>query len=198
VTGTQAANNVDLQVHNIQVPQVDYPPVWGNDGVIVNGAQIEAGEVKAMWQNDHLYWAKSVHCGGDMCERLFDIDTKANTAKTTDYHLQGEQMWFGVPGVDAYQNVWMLASSASKQGPVGLALMGTYQGGKAYDAHHILDGKSQFGNNGQLRLGDYTSAAQDPDGSIWMIGMYAADDPNPLNTEGSNAGCRAVHVIPKN
>jgi hypothetical protein len=199
VTGTQAQNNVDLQVHNIQVPNVDYPPVWGSDGVIVNGAQIEAGEVKAMWQNDHLYWAKSVHCGnGDMCERLFDINTKDNTAKTTDYALQGEQMWFGVPGVDAYQNVWMLASSAKKSGPIGLALMGTYQSGKTYTAKHILDGKSQFGNSGQLRLGDYTSAAQDPDGSLWMIGMYAADDPNPMNTEGSNAGCRAVHVIPKN
>lgn len=196
-TGTQAAKNVDLQVHDIQVPNVDYPPVWGNDGVIVNGAQIEAGEVKAMWQNDHLYWAKSVHCGQDMCERLFDIDTKANTAKTTDYHLQGEQMWFGVPGVDMHQNVWMLASTATKQGPVGLALMGTYSSGKAYDPHRILDGKSQFGNSGQLRLGDYTSAAQDPDGSLWLIGMYAASDPNPLNTEDSNAGCRAVHITPK-
>ncbi|HVY25862.1 MAG TPA: hypothetical protein VHB79_04895 [Polyangiaceae bacterium] len=197
VTGTQAAKNVDLQVHDIQVPNVDYPPVWGNDGVIVNGAQIEAGEVKAMWQNDHLYWAKSVHCGADMCERLFDIDTKANTAKTVDYHLQGEQMWFGVPGVDAHQNVWMLASSATKQGPVGLALMGTYASGKTYDPHHIIDGKSQFGNSGQLRLGDYTSAAQDPDGSLWLIGMYAAQDPNPLNTEDSNAGCRAVHITPQ-
>jgi hypothetical protein len=197
VDGTQAAHNVNLQVHDITVPNVDYPPVWGSDGVIVNGAQIEAGEVKAMWQNNHLYWAKSVHCGADMCERLFDINTQDNTAKTTDFSLKGEQMWFGVPGVDAHQNVWMLASSATKQGPVGLALMGVYPSGKIYDAHHILDGQSQFDNNGQLRLGDYTSAAQDPDGSLWMIGMYAAKDPNPLNTEGSNAGCRAVHITPQ-
>ncbi len=197
VEGTQAAKNVNLQVHNITVPNVDYPPVWGSDGVIVNGAQIEAGEVKAMWQNDHLYWAKSVHCGSDMCERLFDINTKDNTAKTTDFPLKGEQMWFGVPGVDAHQNVWMLASAATKQGPVGLALMGVYKSGKIYDAHHILDGQSQFANSGQLRLGDYTSAAQDPDGSLWLIGMYAAKNPNPMNTEGSNSGCRAVHITPK-
>ena len=197
VDGTQAAHNVDLQVHDITVPNVDYPPVWGSDGVIVNGAQIEAGEVKAMWQNDHLYWAKSVHCGTDICERLFDINTKDNTAKTTDFALKGEQMWFGAPGVDAHQNVWMLASTASKQGPVGLALMGLYKSGKLYDAHHILEGQSQFDNSGQLRLGDYTAAAQDPDGSLWLIGMYAAKDPNPMNTEGSNAGCRAVHVKPQ-
>jgi hypothetical protein len=197
VEGTQAAGNVDLQVHDITVPNVDYPPVWGEDGVIVNGAQIEAGEVKAMWQNDHLYWAKSVHCGSDMCERLFDIDTKTNTAKTTDFALNGEQLWFGVPGVDKYQNVWMLSSTASKQGPIGLALMGLYPSGQTLAAHRILDGKSQFDDSGQLRLGDYTSAAQDPDGSLWLIGMYAAQKPNPLNTEGGNAGCRAVHVIPQ-
>jgi hypothetical protein len=197
VEGTQAAHNVDLQVHDITVPKVDYPPVWGSDGVIVNGAQIEAGEVKAMWQNDHLYWAKSVHCGSDMCERLFDINTKDNTAKTTDFALKGEQMWFGVPGVDAHQNVWMLASAATQKGPVGLALMGVYKSGKIYDPHHILEGQSQFDNNGQLRLGDYTSAAQDPDGSLWLIGMYAAKDPNPMNTEGSNSGCRAVHITPQ-
>ena len=197
VDGTQAANNVKLQVHNITIPKINTAPVWGNGGVTVNGAQIEAGEVKAMWQNNHLYWAKTYQCSGSTCTRLFDINTSDNTVKTDDFSLNGEQLWFGVPGVDSHQNVWMLSSSASSAGPIGLAFMGKYASGSLYAPKKILDGKSQFAGSGQLRLGDYTSAAQDPDGSLWLIGMYAATKPNPLNTENSNAGCRVVHVVPQ-
>ncbi len=195
--GTHAANNVKIQVHNITVPKVNAPPLWGNGGVTVNGNSIEAGEVKAMFQNGHIYWAKTTMCNGSTCERLFDIDTATNTAKTHDFSFAGNQLWFGVPGVDKAGNVWMLASSSTTKGPIGLALMGVYNSGSTYDPNTIVMGTAQI-NNGSAttRWGDYYSAAQDPiDGSTWMIGQYGGG-PAKLNPE-SNAGCKVVHVTPQ-
>src|SRR5438552_10660477 len=99
VDGTQAAKNVSLKVHNITIPNVPEAPLWGSGGVSVNGNSIEAGEVKAMFQNGHIYWAKTITCGGSTCERLFDIDTATNKATTHDFSFTNNQIWFGVPGV---------------------------------------------------------------------------------------------------
>ncbi len=194
VDGTHAQNDVQLKMHMITVPSVDsYPFGQSLYAAHVGGSTYENGEVKAMFQNGHIYWAKTVTCGSMLCERLFDIDTAANTAKTTDFDLANNQMWFGVPGVDKYQNVWMLATAATTQGPMGLALMGVYSSGTVYDPKVILMGQAQVGS-GMVRMGDYASAAQDPaDGSTWLIGMYGATNPNPLNPE-NNLGCRAVNV----
>src|SRR5258708_39820275 len=98
--GTHAANNLDLKVHNITIPLLYPAPLWGNGGVRVNGNQIEAGEGKAMFQKGHIYWAKTFSCAGSTCERLFDIDTVANTAQTQDFSMNGNQHWFGGPGVE--------------------------------------------------------------------------------------------------
>jgi hypothetical protein len=197
VDGTQAANNVKLQVHNIKIPTVNEAPIWGTGGVTVDGNGIEAGEVKAMFQNGHIYWAKTTTCGSLTCERMFDIDTATNTAKTHDFSLAKNQLWFGVPGVDHDGNVWMLASSSTTTGPIGLALMGVYSNGKTYAPNVIVPGTAQLNNgSAQTRWGDYYSAAQDPtDGSTWMIGQYGGG-PAKLNPE-SNAGCRVVHVTPQ-
>src|SRR5262249_54534102 len=98
------------------------------------------------------------------------------------------------PGVDKYQNVWMVSASSTKQGPIGISLMGKYAAGTEYAPKKILNGTLQLDGNSPLRFGDYASAAQDPvDGSLWLIQMYGGTKPN---TEGSNAGCRAVHVTP--
>ena len=196
VDGTQAANNINLQVHNISIPTVQEAPLWGTGGVTVNGNGIEAGEVKAMFQNGHIYWAKTITCNGSTCERMFDIDTAANTAKTTDFSLDKNQLWFGVPGVDHQGNAWMLASASTTQGPIGLALMGVFASGQTYDPNVIVNGTAQINNgSAQTRWGDYYSAAQDPsDGSLWLIGQYGGG-PSGLNPE-SNAGCKAVHVTP--
>jgi len=197
VDGTQAANDVKLQVHDIPIPAVPEAPLWGTGGVTVNGDGIEAGEVKAMFQNGHIYWAKTTTCGGSTCERLFDIDTAANKATTHDFSLANNQLWFGVPGVDSSGNVWMLASASTTQGPIGLALMGVYPGGTTYDPTVVVKGTAQIDNgSANTRWGDYYSAAQDPtDGSTWLIGQYGGG-PAALNPE-SNAGCRAVHVTPQ-
>jgi len=197
VDGTNAANNVTLKVNMITVPRVDsYPFGQSLFAATANGATYENGEVKAMAQNGHIYWAKTTTCGNSLCERLYDVDTATNTAKTTDFSMANNQMWFGVPGVDKYENVWMLATASTTRGPLGLALMGVYASGKVYDATNILMGKAQVGR-GMVRMGDYASAAQDPtDGSVWLIGSYGATNPNPLNRE-NNLGCRAVHVTPQ-
>ena len=52
------------------IPPVSEAPLWGTGGVTVNGNGIEAGEVKAMFQNGHIYWAKTTTCGSATCERL--------------------------------------------------------------------------------------------------------------------------------
>jgi hypothetical protein len=194
VDGTHAANDINLKLSMITVPSVDsYPFGQSLFAATANGATYENGEVKAMAQNGHIYWAKTTTCGNLLCERMFDVDTVTNTAKTTDFTMPNNQMWFGVPGPDKYQNVWMLATASTTQGPMGLALMGVYASGKVYNPTTILVGKDQV-DTGQVRMGDYASAAQDPtDGSVWLIGSYGAMNPNPLNPE-NNLGCRAVHV----
>jgi hypothetical protein len=101
-------------------------------------------------------------------------------------------MWWGVPGVDIHNNIWMLATASTSLGPMGRALMGQYASGATYAPRIILMGNAQVGS-GQVRMGDCAPAAQDPDGSVWLIGMYGATNPNPLNPE-NNLGCRAVHV----
>jgi hypothetical protein len=197
VDGTQAANNINLQVHNITIPTVNEAPLWGSNGVNVNGNAIEAGEVKAMFQNGHIYWAKTTTCGSSTCERMFDIDTTNNTAQTHDFSMNNNMLWFGVPGVDKVGNVWMLASASTTQGPIGLALMGVYSSGTTYDPNMVVMGTAQINNgSAQTRWGDYYSAAQDPtDGSTWLIGQYGGG-PSGLNPE-SNAGCKVVHVTPQ-
>jgi hypothetical protein len=195
VDGTPSANNVNLQVHNITIPTV--PETSDLFSISVNGAGIEAGEVKAMFQDGHIYWAKTITCGSSICERMFDIDTASNTAKTQDFSLDNNQLWFGVPGVDSAGNVWMLASASTTQGPIGLALMGVYASGNVANPSVIVTGPAQLNNaTANTRFGDYYSAAQDPsDGSTWLVGMYGGG-PAGMNSDG-NAGCKIVHVTPQ-
>jgi hypothetical protein len=194
VDGTQAAKNIQVKQHPIKVPKIDEVPVFG--GVTQNGMDIESGEVKAMWQNDHLVWAKSVKCASGSCERVFDIDTAANKATSHDFALSGTQLFFGVPGLDKAGNTWVLMAEAKPNGNVGLALAGVYASGKIYDPTIIVTGQSPI--TGGNRFGDYFSSAQDPvDGSSWLIGQYAAAANNPLNTEGGSTGCKVVHVTVK-
>ena len=190
VDGTQAAGNVKVAQHTITVPNIDAVDIFG--GVMQNGMEIEAGEVKAMWQAGHLVWGKTVKCATGACERIFDIDTTANTASSNDFSLAGTQLWFGVPGLDKWGNTWVLMAEATTSGNVGLALAGVYAKGTIYDPQVIVTGQSALSGD---RFGDYFSAAQDPnDGSSWLIGQYAAMTGNPLNTEGGSAGCKVVHV----
>jgi len=84
-------------------------------------------------------------------------------------------------------------AEAKPNGNVGLALAGIFADGKTYDPKIIVQGQSAI--TGGNRFGDYFSAAQDPvDGSTWLIGQYAAQTGNPLNTEGGSQGCKVVHV----
>jgi hypothetical protein len=194
VDGTQAAGNIQVQQHTISIPTLDDVPVFG--GVTQNGQDIESGEVKAMWQAGHLVWAKAVKCASGSCERVFDIDTTKNTATSHDFSLTGTQLFFGVPGLDKFGNTWVVMAEAKPDGNVGLALSGIYASGTTYDPMIIVPGKSTINGN---RFGDYFSASQDPiDGSSWLIGQYAADQGNPLNTEGGSQGCKVVHVTPTN
>jgi hypothetical protein len=193
VDGTQAAGNVKFQQHSIVVPNVDEVPVFG--GVTQNGMDIEAGKVKAMWQNGHLVWAQTVNCPSGTCERVFDIDTTKNTATSHDFSLANTQLWFGVPGLDHFGNTWVLMAEAAPSGNVGLALAGIYTSGQTYDPKIVVQGQSVL--SGGNRFGDYFSAAQDPvDGSTWLIGQYAGKPNSPLNQENS-AGCKVVHVTPQ-
>jgi hypothetical protein len=193
VDGTQAAGNVTVQQHSITVPNVDEAGVFG--AVKQNGMDIESGKVKAMWQNNHLAWAKTVLCAAGTCERVFDIDTGNNTATSHDFTIAGTQLFFGVPGLDHFGNSWMLSAAAQPAGDVGLALGGVYATGKIYDAQIIVPGQSVL--TGGNRFGDYFSSAQDPvDGSTWLIGQYAGMANSPLNNENS-AGCKVVHVTPQ-
>jgi hypothetical protein len=190
VDGTQATGNVKVQQHSIAIPNVDEMDIFG--GVTQNGMDIEAGKVKAMWQNDHLVWAQTIKCPTGACERIFDINTATNTATSHDFSLANTQLWFGVPGLDRFGNTWVVMAEAAKNGNVGLALAGIYASGKTYDPKIIVPGESVL--TGGNRFGDYFSSAQDPvDGSTWLIGQYAGMPNSPLNTENS-AGCKVVHV----
>jgi hypothetical protein len=194
VDGTQAAGNIQVQQHTITVPNIDEVATFG--GVTQNGQDIEAGEVKAMWQAGHLVWAKAVKCASGSCDRVFDIDTTANKATSHDFSMAGTQLWYGVPGLDKAGNTWVVMAEAKPNGNLGLALGGIFASGKVYDANIIVPGQSAL--TGGNRFGDYFSAAQDPvDGTSWLIGEYAAAAGNPLNTEGGNSGCKVVHVTAK-
>jgi hypothetical protein len=191
VDGTQAAKNIKVQQNSIAIPNVDEMDIFG--GVTQNGMDIEAGKVKAMWQNNHLVWAQTVKCATGACERIFDINTATNTATSHDFSLAGTQLWFGVPGLDRFGNTWVVMAEAAPKGNVGLALAGIYASGKTYDPQIIVPGQTVL--TGGNRFGDYFSAAQDPtDGTTWLIGQYAGMANSPLNTENS-AGCKVVHVI---
>jgi hypothetical protein len=192
VEGTHAAGNIKVQQHSITLPTVDEVPVFG--GVTQNGMDIEAGKVKAMWQNGHLFWAQAVRCASGSCDRIFDIDTTNNTATSHDFALADAQMWYGVPGVDKFGNVWVVMAEAAPNGNVGLAFAGIYASGAILDPRIIVTGQSVLSGD---RFGDYFSAAQDPaDGSTWLIGQYAGMPNSPLNPENS-AGCKVIHVTPQ-
>jgi hypothetical protein len=190
VDGTQAANNIQVQQHPITVPIINATAVFG--AVKQNGMDIESGEVKAMWQSGHLVWARSVTCASGTCDRVFDINTTANTVTSHDFSLAGTQLWFGVPGLDRAGNTWVLMAEAAPAGNVGLALAGVFASGRTYAPNIIVTGQSVI--TGGNRFGDYFSAAQDPvDGSSWLIGQYAGKVGSSLNPENST-GCKVVHV----
>jgi hypothetical protein len=163
-------------------------PTFG--GLTQHGMDIESGQVKAMWQRDHLAWSKTVRCASGSCVRLFDIDTATSTATSTDFSIPGTQLFYGGAALDKYGNAWVLMAEATPNGSVGLALGGVRASGTVEPAKIIVEGQSALSGN---RFGDYFSAAQDPvDGSVWLIGQYAATN-SDLNDENS-AGCKVVHV----
>jgi hypothetical protein len=189
VDGTQGAGNVTVVQHQIAVPIVNEVPTFG--GITQYGQGLESGQVKAMWQNGKLVWAKTVNCATGTCTRLFTVDTGANTATSHDFGLASTQLFFGVPGLDSVGDTWLLAAAAPPAGAVGLALAGIRASGAIVDAAMIVSGQSQLSGN---RFGDFFSAAQDPsDGSTWLIGQYASTSNPTLNPENT-AGCKVVHV----
>jgi hypothetical protein len=122
--------------------------------------------------------------------RLFDVDTRTSAVASTDFSLPGTQLFYGGAGIDHFGNIWVLMAEATPDGSVGLALGGVRWNGTVEPAKIIQEGQSALSGN---RFGDYFSAAQDPvDGSVWLIGQYAATD-SDLNSENS-AGCKVVHV----
>jgi hypothetical protein len=186
--GTPNGGNLTATEHQITVPEVDEVPTFG--GLTQHGMDIESGQVKAMWQRDHLAWSKTVRCASGSCVRLFDIDTATSTATSTDFSIPGTQLFYGGAALDKYGNAWVLMAEATPNGSVGLALGGVRASGTVEPAKIIVEGQSALSGN---RFGDYFSAAQDPvDGSVWLIGQYAATN-SDLNDENS-AGCKVVHV----
>jgi hypothetical protein len=188
VEGTPGESNLVATEHKIAVDRVDEVPTFG--GIKQFGTFTESGQVKAMWQKDHLAWTKTVWCGQLSCVRLFDVDTATNTATSTDLSLDGTQLFYGGAGIDKYGNTWVLMAAAKPDGAVGLALAGVRASGQVEPAQIVVEGKSKLSGD---RFGDYFAATQDPaDGSVWLIGQYASTD-SDLNPENS-AGCRVVHV----
>jgi len=183
VDGTQVTE------HELAVAEVDEVPTFG--GITQYGQNLESGQVKAMWQRDHLVWSKTVVCPTGTCVRLFDVDTAANTVATHDFAMDGTQLFYGGPGLDQYGNIWVLMAAAAPDGPVGLALAGVRASGTVEEPMLIVTGQSQLSSD---RFGDFFSAAQDPvDGSLWLIGQYASTANPELNPENT-AGCKVVHA----
>src|SRR5262249_35146064 len=142
---------------------------------------LESGQVKAMWQRNHLVWSKTVMCPTGTCVRLFDVDTALGTVTSQDFSMSGTQLFFGGAGLDKYGNAWVLMAAAQPNGPVGLALAGLRASGRVEEPSLIVTGTSRLDSE---RFGDYFSAAQDPaDGSLWLIGQYAGMRRPDLNPE---------------
>jgi hypothetical protein len=181
--------------HKIAVPAVSEVPLAGITQNNVSG--LESGQVKAMFQNGHIVWSKTVKCAAGACIRSFDVDTAANTVKSDDFTMAGTQLFYGASGFDKYGNMWLLSAAAKPAGFVGLALAGRSAAGQVRAPKEIVPGEAAIpGSGGLIRFGDYASAAQDPvDGSTWLIGQYAGKAKGPLNPE-NNAGCKVVHVTP--
>jgi hypothetical protein len=177
--------------HKLQVPMVNEVPL---SGITQAGkAGLESGQVKAMWNNNHIVWSKTVRCPTSTCIRTFDVDTAANTITSTDFSMEGTQLFYGAPGLDRAGNTWVLAAATKPDGFVGLALAGRSPTGQVYAPKQIVMGGAAIGGSGFVRFGDYASASQDPtDGSLWLIGQYAGA-PRGMNPENSS-GCKVVHV----
>jgi hypothetical protein len=195
VDGTPAGNDVKITEHQIKVAQYNEVPVFG--GLKQNNMDLESPGVKAMWDQNHLVWTKTMKCpaGSTGCTvmRLFDVNTMANSIQSTDYILPGTQMFNGAAGIDKQGDVWILAGQAVTTGSVGLALMGHSAAGMNYAPSIIVPGGAPLTGN---RYGDYAAAAQDPvDGSLWMINQYAAaSKADGMNGENSPAACKVVHL----
>jgi hypothetical protein len=189
--GTPTANNLKVTEHKLTVPQINEVPLSGITQASKPG--LESGQVKAMWQNNHIVWSKTFRCPAGSCIRNYDVDTAANTISATDFTLEGTQLFYGVPGLDKAGNTWVLAAATKTDGFVGLALAGRSPTGQLYQPKQIVMGLSAIAGSGFVRFGDYFSAAQDPvDGSLWLIGQYAGmrGVSNPEN----NSGCKVVKV----
>jgi hypothetical protein len=195
VDGTPAANDVRVTEHQVKVATYSEVPVFG--GLRQNNLDLESPGVKAMWDQGHLVWTKTLRCPAGMtgCTvmRLFDVDTAANTIRSTDYTLPSTQLFNGAAGIDKLGNVWILAGQAVTTGSVGLALMGHTATGMNYAPSIIVPGGAALSGN---RYGDYAAAAQDPvDGSLWFINEYAETTrAAALNSENSVGACKVVHL----
>jgi hypothetical protein len=186
VQGTPAAGDLTVTEHQVEVPLVDLVPLAGITQNNVPGLQ--SGQVKAMWQNNHIVWSKVVRCASGACVRAFDVDTAANTVKSDDFAMDGTQLFHGASALDKWGNMWLLMSATKPDGFVGLAIAGRQASGQLVAPTMIAPGLSGFpGNGGALvRFGDYAGSAQDPvDGSSWLINVYAA---------ASGMGCKVVQV----
>jgi hypothetical protein len=195
VEGTPAAGDVKVTEHPLKVARYSEVPVFG--GLKQHDMDLESPGVKAMWDQDHLVWTKTMNCpaGSTGCTvmRLFDVNTAANSIASTDYVLPGAQLFNGAAGIDKQGDVWILAGQATTSGSVGLALMGHSAAGMNYAPSIIVPGGAALTGN---RYGDYAAASQDPiDGSLWMINQYAAASrAEGMNSENSPAGCKVVHL----
>jgi hypothetical protein len=190
-----AATSAKATEHKIAVPAVNEVPLAGITQNNVAG--LESGQVKAMFQNGHIVWNKTIKCANGACIRSFDVDTTANTVKSDDFTMDGTQLFYGASGFDKYGSMWLLMSSVKPAGFVGLSLAGRSASGQVRAPKEIVPGLAALpGGGGLTRFGDYAAAAQDPvDGSTWLIGEYANKAKGTLNPE-NNAGCKVVHVTP--
>jgi hypothetical protein len=188
VDGTQAGNDIVVTEHKVKVPRVDEVPTFG--GVTQYNTGIESGQVKAMWHQNHIAWSKTVTCATGTCVRLFDIDTSLNMVTSHDFSMAGTQLFYGGAGLDKFGNEWVLMAAAKPAKGIGLALAGVRASGTIEEPMIVQADLSKISGE---RFGDYFSAAQDPDGSVWLIGQFGGTPNSPLNHENS-AGCKLVHV----
>ena len=211
-TSLELITSAKVTEHKIEVPAVDpLPP----DGIVQSGKEgLQSSLAKAMWQNHHLIWSRTIRCATGSCIRTLDVDTANNTVKSDDFAMEGTQLFNGAVGLDSMGNIWLLCSAAKPTGFVGLALGGRSASGQVLQPEQIVEGHSLIEGAEEtyfldllskkrpresgypIRFGDYVAAAQDPvDGTCWLIGLYAATR-GPLNPENT-AGCKVVHVIKK-
>jgi hypothetical protein len=77
-------------------------------------------------------------------------------------------MVFTLVGPNDYPSAAFVAIAGTSVGPIQISRAG-------HEPEDGFTGYSQFGGNGVARWGDYSAAAVDSDGTIWMATEYTPD-----------------------